>query len=79
MSEDFIPFWRLVVSAEHMLQSTADPDEMEDMARALIRKQPSSALADRLLDHAAYLRTISPHMRGSGDTKNQQVRSRTAA
>lgn len=62
MSDEFIPFWRLLVSAEEQLQWGIEPESMEDAARLLASRHPGSAVAERLMARAAYVRTISSRM-----------------
>jgi hypothetical protein len=62
MSDEFIPFWRLLVSAEEQLQWGIEPETMEDTARALACRHPGSALAERLMARAAYVRTMGARM-----------------
>ena len=79
MSGEFIPFWKLVLAAEQELQSADDPIKLEDLAHALIRRQPGSAIADRLLEQAAYLRATGSQVRIVAGPKVPQVARRTAA
>ena len=79
MSGEFIPFWKLVLAAEQELQSADDPIKLEDLAHALIRRQPGSAIGDRLLEQAAYLRDTASRLQSAGVTKVTQVLGRTAA
>jgi hypothetical protein len=62
MSDEFIPFWRLLVSAEEQLQWGVEPEAMEDTAHALACRHPGSALADRLMARAAYVRAMGARM-----------------
>ncbi len=62
MSDEFIPFWRLLVSAEEQLQWGIEPEPMEDTARALACRHPGSALAERLMARAAYVRVMGARM-----------------
>ncbi|MGH1571219.1 hypothetical protein ACRAWG_11670 [Methylobacterium sp. P31] len=64
MSDESIPFWRLLVSAEEQLQWGLNPETMEDMARALASRHPGSALAECLMARAAYVRAMSSRMPG---------------
>lgn len=62
MSDEFIPFWRVLVSAEDQLQWGIEPETMEDAARALACRHPGSALAERLMARAAYVRAMGARM-----------------
>jgi|GEM_PF-2807303 len=62
MSDEFIPFWRLLVSAEDQLQWGIEPEAMEDSARALACRHPGSALAERLMARAASVRATGARM-----------------
>ncbi|MCJ2088101.1 hypothetical protein MKK88_19245 [Methylobacterium sp. E-005] len=66
MSDEFIPFWRLLVSAEEQLQWGLEPETMEDMAHALACRHPGSALAERLMARAAYVRATGAGMPSHG-------------
>lgn len=58
MSDEFIPFWRLLVSAEEQMQWGEVPETMEQTARSLASRHPGSSLADRLMARAAYIRMV---------------------
>ena len=62
MSNEFIPFWRLLVSAEDQLHWGSEPETMEDTARALAGRHPGSLLAERLMARAASVRAMGARM-----------------
>ena len=62
MSDEFIPFWRLLVSAEEQMQWGEEPETMEEAARTLASRHPGSALAERLMARAAYIRMMQTHV-----------------
>ncbi|MBE7197033.1 MAG: hypothetical protein INR70_04420 [Parafilimonas terrae] len=66
MSDEFIPFWRLLLSAEEQLQWGLEPGTMEDMARTLASRHPGSALAERLMARAAAMRATGARMPSHG-------------
>jgi hypothetical protein len=66
MSDEFIPFWRLLVSAEEQLQWGLEPETMEVTARALACRHPGSALAERLMARAASVRAMGTRMPSHG-------------
>jgi hypothetical protein len=67
MSDEFIPFWRLLVSAEEQLQWGVEPETMEDTAHALACRHPGSALAERLMARAVYVRAVGARMPHHGE------------
>ncbi|MCJ2138451.1 hypothetical protein [Methylobacterium sp. E-066] len=65
MSDEFIPFWRLLVSAEEQMQWGEEPETMEEAARELASRQPGSSLAERLMARAAYIRMMHNRVPGA--------------
>ncbi|MCJ2067685.1 hypothetical protein MKK75_02510 [Methylobacterium sp. J-030] len=66
MSDEVIPFWRLLTAAEEQLQWGLEPETMEDTARALACRHPGSALAERLMARAASVRAVGTRMPSHG-------------
>jgi hypothetical protein len=58
MSDEFIPFWTLLATAEDQLQWGTEPDTMEATARALAKRRPGSIVAESLTERADYLRMM---------------------
>jgi hypothetical protein len=56
MSDEPMPLWQILVSAQDQLHWGSEPEALEDTARVLIGVQPGSAVAERLLGRARYLR-----------------------
>lgn len=62
MSDDFTPFWRLLVAAEEQLDWGTDPLVLENAAHALLRIQPNSIVATQLMVRSASLRVIQSRL-----------------
>ena len=62
MSDNFIPFWRLLVVAEEQLDWGTDPDVLENAAHALFRVQPNSIVASQLMVRSASLRVVQSRL-----------------
>lgn len=58
MSDEFIPFWRLLVAAEEQLDWGTDPVVLENAARALLKVQPDCVVAAQLMARSASLRVV---------------------
>ncbi len=56
MAMQYISFCQLVVLAERRPQCAEAPELLEEIARALLSRQPSSSIALRLQERATYLR-----------------------
>lgn len=76
MSDDFIPFWTLLATAEDQLQWGTEPDTMEATARSLARRRPASVVAESLMDRAAYLRAMR-NQSSTFKTKLMAITART--
>lgn len=62
MSNDFTPFWRLLVAGEEQLDWGTDPVVLENAAHALLRIQPNCIVAAQLIARSASLRIIQSRL-----------------